>query len=677
MAAILGWDIGGVNVKAALVVDGRLVVARSEPFEVRRAPEGLTEVLREMHARVRRDALAAGAASGIPGVLVHAVTMTAELARVFRTKRDGVRTVLDAVETACAGAEVHIFAVDGQWRTPAEARRDWLEVAAANWSATARMVAGTHPDAVLVDTGSTTTDIIPIVGGAVAAAGRTDPDRLASGELVYTGALRTPVEALASHAIIHGRSYALAAEAFALAGDVHVWRGALAPADYTVETPDGRPATRTFAGERLRRALCADTHLMTDTDVDDLAADLAHAQVARVADAIGRVRSRHPQLRVAVVAGLGAFIAAAAARRAGCEVRLLAGTLGDDGARYAPAAAVALLWNSASMRSAGEAPFLGPMEAVADIVVKVGGSLVAYPDALRAALTSVEAASRTRRLVVVPGGGPMADAVRAVDRAVGLPDAAAHWMAVMAMDQYGEALASHMVRGRVVHDRDGIDRAIDGGDVPVLAPHAWLRQRDPVPHAWSVTSDSIAAWVAGEVGASRLVLVKAPGAAGALVDDYFAHALPPGVQHTVVAAGDGAGLSAALNRGGEHVGRGSSDSSKAAIVVYQKPTCTTCRQVYAALTASGVDFEAVNYFTDPIPRKKLVELLGKMGISPRDLLRTREEIYKTLRLGERDLSDAEIVDLMVEHPDLIQRPIVEKGAKAILARPADRLSDIL
>jgi aspartokinase-like uncharacterized kinase len=103
-----------------------------------------------------------------------------------------------------------------------------------------------------------------------------------------------------------------------------------------------------------------------------------------------------------------------------------------------------------------------------------------------------------------PGGRawrrPMADAVRAVDRAVGLPDAAAHWMAVMAMDQYGEALASHMVRGRVVHDRDGIDRAIDGGDVPVLAPHAWLRQRDPVPHAWSVTSDSIAAWVAGEVG---------------------------------------------------------------------------------------------------------------------------------------------------------------------------------
>jgi len=342
MAAILGWDIGGANVKAALVLDGRLVVARSEPFEIRRSPGDLTEVLREMHARVLRDARAAGYLSDTSGAVVHAVTMTAELARVFRTKRDGVRTVLDAVDSACAGAEVHVFAVDGQWRTPADARRDWLEVAAANWSATARLVAGTHPDAVLVDTGSTTTDLIPIVGGTVVAAGRTDLDRLASGELVYTGAVRTPVEALASHAVVHGRSYALAAEAFALAGDVHVWRGALLPTDYTVETPDGRPVTRAFAGERLRRALCADTHSMTDTDVDDLAADLAHAQVARIADALGRIRARHSELRVAVVAGLGAFIGAAAARRAGCEVRLLADTLGDGGARHAPAAAVAL-----------------------------------------------------------------------------------------------------------------------------------------------------------------------------------------------------------------------------------------------------------------------------------------------------------------------------------------------
>ena len=113
------------------------------------------------------------------------------------------------------------------------------------------------------------------------------------------------------------------------------------------------------------------------------------------------------------------------------------------------------------------------------------------------------------------------------------------------------------------------------------------------------------------------------------------------------------------------------------ITVYQKPTCTTCRQVHAALREAGVDFETVDYYTDPIPKTKLKDLLKKMGLSPRELLRTKEADYKTLRLGERTLTDDQLVDLMVEHPDLIQRPIVEKGSRAILARPAERLREIL
>ena len=113
------------------------------------------------------------------------------------------------------------------------------------------------------------------------------------------------------------------------------------------------------------------------------------------------------------------------------------------------------------------------------------------------------------------------------------------------------------------------------------------------------------------------------------------------------------------------------------IVIYQKPTCTTCRQVHAALKESGVDFESVDYYVDPIPKAKLVELLRKMNMRPRDLLRTREPIYKTLKIGESTLTDDEILDLMVRYPDLIQRPIVEKGSRAILARPPERLKDIL
>ena len=113
------------------------------------------------------------------------------------------------------------------------------------------------------------------------------------------------------------------------------------------------------------------------------------------------------------------------------------------------------------------------------------------------------------------------------------------------------------------------------------------------------------------------------------------------------------------------------------IVIYQKPTCTTCRQVHAALKESGVDFDAVNYYVDPIPKKKLLELLRKMKMTARELLRATEPVYKALRIAERDLSDDEIVEMMVKNPDLIQRPIVEKGARAILARPAERIKEIL
>jgi arsenate reductase (glutaredoxin) len=115
----------------------------------------------------------------------------------------------------------------------------------------------------------------------------------------------------------------------------------------------------------------------------------------------------------------------------------------------------------------------------------------------------------------------------------------------------------------------------------------------------------------------------------------------------------------------------------ARVIVYQKPTCTTCRQVYNALKEAGVDFETVNYFTDPIPRATLQRLLEKLGMRPRALLRTKEESYRVLALGSGTQSDDELIALMVAHPELIQRPIVETGDRAIVARPAERLKEIL
>jgi probable H4MPT-linked C1 transfer pathway protein len=332
---VLGWDIGGVNTKVALVEHQRLVRACARPFELQRAPDTLVTILRELASE-------AGAQADSQAV-VHAVTMTAELSQMFRTKRDGVAFVIDAVVAAFPSSTVRVITVDGRFVDSAEARCRPLTVAAANWAATAALVARQYRDAVLVDIGTTTADVIPIVGGVVVARGQTDPERLASGELVYTGALRTPAEAITNYVTVDGERVGVSAEGFALAGDVHVWRGDLAPADYTAPTPDRRPATREFAGERLARVICADREMLDDAGVSAIADAIAEAQIDQVAGAIRRVCARHGSLRTAVVTGLGAFIAKTAACRAGLSVASLANHLGADAARYAPAAAVALL----------------------------------------------------------------------------------------------------------------------------------------------------------------------------------------------------------------------------------------------------------------------------------------------------------------------------------------------
>src|SRR5439155_1691987 len=296
-------------------------------------------------------------------------------------------------------------------------------------------------DCLLVDVGSTTTDIIPIQGGAPMARGRTDIERLQTGELVYSGALRTPVEAIAPTVPVRGRPTGVSAEGFALAGDVHVWRGELAPADYSVATPDGRPTTKEFAGERLARVVCADREMLDETDIGVIADALWDAQVTRIGQGLERVRARQPALARVVVTGLGEFLGAAAVREMFKRVKI-----GDD---------------------------------------------------------------------------------------------AAHWMAVLGMDQFAHALAARLPEAALVDGDGGIAAALQATRLPVLAPYRWLRAADPLPHSWEVTSDSIAAWLAGQLRARRIVLLK-PAHAGPkkLVDAYFLRTLPHGVEHLIVTADD-------------------------------------------------------------------------------------------------------------------------------------------
>ena len=146
---------------------------------------------------------------------------------------------------------------------------------------------------------------------------------------------------------------------------------------------------------------------------------------------------------------------------------------------------------------------------------------------------AVGEASRGRALLVVPGGGPFADAVRDFDGIVGLSAEAAHWMAILAMDQYAHVLADRIAGAVLVAEPGAVSEVIQTGKVAVLAPSRWMQSADVLPHSWEVTSDSIAAFVAGALGAERLVLIK-PTVNGRPVDPYFKSALPSGMHCQVL-----------------------------------------------------------------------------------------------------------------------------------------------
>jgi aspartokinase-like uncharacterized kinase len=181
-------------------------------------------------------------------------------------------------------------------------------------------------------------------------------------------------------------------------------------------------------------------------------------------------------------------------------------------------------------------------------VVKVGGGLLSQAGAFDLVTGALAAFAKGQRALVVPGGGPFADAVRELARRIKITEDAGHWMAVLGMDQYAQALAARTAGAVVVESAADIERALASGAIPVLAPYRWLREADPLPHSWAVTSDSIAAWVAGVVGAKRIVLIKpVQGSVARVADPNFAKALPAGVDTVVLTPHELEKLSDALD----------------------------------------------------------------------------------------------------------------------------------
>ena len=324
-------DIGGANTKAAWL-DGGSLRTVSRPFEVWRDREALAAVLREVATEV---------AAGPPSAV--AITMTAELSDAFRTKREGVAFVLDAAQDAFGDRPLSVLTTAGEL-VPVEAARarPW-EVAAANWMATALAVADAHPDALLIDVGSTTADVVPIAGGRVAASGHNDLERLLAGELVYTGALRTNLAAIAPRVPVRGGWCPVSSESFAISGDVHLVLGHLTPDAYDCPTPDGRPATAPFARERIARLVCADVDQLGEDEIDAIAAFLHGEQLRRLEDAARRVQQRLPPDAPVVAVGSGAFLGPEVAARLGRAVADAPAAWGAAGTEVAPAAALAAL----------------------------------------------------------------------------------------------------------------------------------------------------------------------------------------------------------------------------------------------------------------------------------------------------------------------------------------------
>ena len=340
MTRVIGWDIGGANVKAARLVfskgraeSGRVV---RRYFEIWKDKAALRPLLQEIHREL-------GSADAM------ALTMTAELSDVFRDRAEGVGYIIRAASEAAPGTPLYAVDLDGQLISLDGKEVDPLAFAATNWVAEARVLADRVPNCLMLDIGSTTTDLIPILDGKVAAKGRRDIERLAWGELVYTGVLRTPVPAIVSQVPVRGTICRISAEYFAIAADVYLALEQLAPEEYTCATPDGRGRTREEALARLARVACEDSKGLTPEEIIAMATYIREKQVQQITDGMLQVLSRidHGFHLPVVPVGIGAFIGAACARRLNLATQDPPALTDDGSAPFSPCVAAAYLLGKA------------------------------------------------------------------------------------------------------------------------------------------------------------------------------------------------------------------------------------------------------------------------------------------------------------------------------------------
>lgn len=337
---VMGWDVGGAHLKAArLEADGRLSGVWQKYCPLWRGMDHLDDAL-------------GGILGALPGAPTrHAVTMTGEMTDLFENRDNGVHVLVDRLCEQLGGADrVRFYAGAEGWMNAGSTRLRPQPVASANWHATAAMVAACMGDALLVDIGSTTCDLIPVRDRRVATASGGDSDRLASGELVYSGVVRTPLMALADMAPVMGRWTPLMAEHFATTADVYRVLGWLPEAADLHESADGGAKTAAASRIRLARMVGRDAGELPDAAWDELAAWFVDAQLDKITRAARQVLSRGllPPTAPVMTAGTGAFLGERLAARLGRTALDFSSLLGMDAGRQeatwcAPAIAVGWL----------------------------------------------------------------------------------------------------------------------------------------------------------------------------------------------------------------------------------------------------------------------------------------------------------------------------------------------
>lgn len=345
MVNVLGLDIGGANTKAAFLKtqDGTVKELRTsmEYFPIwKKGKEQLPKVLEKLKKRLVDS-------TALNGV---GVTITAELSDAYWSKKEGAHHVLDCVNQVFDDVPTFVLDVEAKLLPVKDARREPLKVASANWAATGWMISQLIENCIVVDVGSTTTSIIPVINGKIAAEGRTDLEKLQNGELVYSGSLRTNVATIVNGIPVQGGTIArVSSELFAQSGDVHLLLDNIKEEDYTAETCDGRGKTRREAMARLARVVCADIDMLTEQEIMDMAKFVYDKQVEQITGGLKQVYKRikpllQEKIRV-VVTGLGRnFLARKAAEKAGfSEVMDMSELVGAEAAVMSPSVGVALM----------------------------------------------------------------------------------------------------------------------------------------------------------------------------------------------------------------------------------------------------------------------------------------------------------------------------------------------